>query len=345
MSNPLISVVLPLYNREKYIEESIRSILNQTVEDFELLVIDDASTDSSVEVVKGIKDPRIRLFIKLKNEGVATTINIGFREARGRFIARMDSDDISFPKRFEKQLKVLQHNPELVVCGSWIVKDNGELLKFKETHEEIHVDMLNRCALSMGTALVNKGKLDGLLLKEGLRHGEDYEFWSRIILQGNYYNIQEPLLYYRSHEAQLSTLHKPEQILMDADIKLAFLKKLSFDTIKFPYVIIKKILTLNEYFTPGEFVLFLKWLNEIRTINKNKNIFSIKEFNSFILNQRHSQLINLYFKKNEISIDKKWRIIALFRLPLQDSFYILKLKSREIRKRILKANEKKNFTL
>lgn len=325
----LISVVMPVYNREKYIEESINSIINQTYTNLELIIIDDASTDQTSKILNRISDPRVVVITLSENKGVSTAINIGFREAKGDFIARMDSDDIAFSTRFEKQLKVLQENPDLIVCGSLIVQDNGELLKFKENHKEIYVDMLNRCALSMGTALLKKSKLGNLLLEDGLRHGEDYEFWSRIISKGNFYNIQEPLLYYRSHTCQLSKLYKQKQILMDADIKLTFLKVMAYDNSKFPDVIIKKIWTLTEYFTAKELGFFFKWLKELRQINQYRGIFLKKEFESFILIQRHYHLYNIYFKKNKIGIDKKWRIKAIFYLEWNDIIYIIKQKIRE----------------
>ena len=104
MNNPLVSVVMPVYNREMYVGAAIESILGQTFTDFELIIVDDGSTDQSVAIIQGYRDPRIRLIRFSQNKGVSAARNVGNHEARGEFIAVMDSDDIALPKRLEKQL-------------------------------------------------------------------------------------------------------------------------------------------------------------------------------------------------------------------------------------------------
>lgn len=329
MRKPLISVVLPLYNRQEYIKESINSVLEQTITDLELLIIDDASTDGSLEIIKRIKDPRIKLFTKTINEGVASAINIGLQQAKGEFVARMDSDDISYPERFEKQLKVFQDNPNLVVCGSWVVRDDDVVLKFRETHEEILVNMLHRCALSMGTSFFKRKKMDGLFLKEGLRHGEDYEFWSRLILKGEFYNIQEPLLYYRSNSSQLSQLYEEKQRIMDVDIQLTFLKRIPYNQNDYPDSLLKNILKRETYFSPSEFKRFLNWQKHLIVLNEKTGCFLKKEFNQFIEEQRRNLIFDLFFKRNNINQGKNWRIKVFLNLNRKEQKIILNQKLKE----------------
>ena len=113
-----ISVIIAVYNtKEEYLREAIESILSQRYKDFELLIINDGSTNNVEEVVKSYTDERIRYFYQ-ENKGVAATRNLGLKEARGEYIAIMDSDDISLPERFEKQIKFLEENPEYSVVGS-----------------------------------------------------------------------------------------------------------------------------------------------------------------------------------------------------------------------------------
>src|ERR1700752_5362711 len=111
MKEPEISVIIPVYNAEKYIREAVESILHQTYTDFEVLLIDDGSTDNSAKVIAEIKDPRI-VYIKQDNAGMAAALNKGITFCKGKFIARQDADDVAHATRFEKQIKFLTENPE-----------------------------------------------------------------------------------------------------------------------------------------------------------------------------------------------------------------------------------------
>ncbi len=115
---PRITVIMPVYNCELYIKEAIDSILNQTFTDFEFLIIDDASTDKTVSIIKEYKDFRIQLIEKEGNKGISDSLNYGLKVAKGEYIARMDGDDISLPERFVKQVTFLDSNPDVILCGS-----------------------------------------------------------------------------------------------------------------------------------------------------------------------------------------------------------------------------------
>ena len=134
---PLVSVILPVYNCESFIHETVESILNQTYIDFELLIIDDASSDETVMKIKQFEDDRIKLIEKPENTGYTNSLNQGIKLAKGKYIARMDSDDICEPNRFEKQVKMLENRPELIVCGSAIQINGGDqVLKYPLSHTE-----------------------------------------------------------------------------------------------------------------------------------------------------------------------------------------------------------------
>jgi len=115
---PKISVVMAVYNGEKYLREAIDSILNQTFNDFEFIIINDGSTDDSAEIIKSYNDPRI-ILIQQENKGLAAALNEGIKIAKGKFIARMDADDISLKTRLEKQIQFMEAHPEYVAIGSW----------------------------------------------------------------------------------------------------------------------------------------------------------------------------------------------------------------------------------
>ena len=119
---------MPVYNGERYLREAIDSILNQTFKDFEFLIINDGSTDLSVEIIESYADKRISLAHNGQNLGLITTLNRGFDLACGEYIARMDCDDISLPDRLEKQVVFMDNHPEIGICGSWVSAISDEKL-------------------------------------------------------------------------------------------------------------------------------------------------------------------------------------------------------------------------
>ncbi|MFL1012232.1 glycosyltransferase family 2 protein [Flavisericum labens] len=336
---PLVSVVMPVYNCDAFVGEAVNSVLNQTFQDFELIIIDDGSTDSTREVLNGFDDSRINLVFFDKNQGVSKATNEGFRLAKGTYIARMDGDDISVRERFEKQVDVLESNPDILICGSHVKYLGGtnNVIRFKENHNEIITELLVSCSICMGSSMFRRKALRGYYYDEARRSGEDYEFWTRVAWLGELYNIQEVLLLYRVHEKQASIKHKPQQVIDDVDIRLGLFKKLGYDSNHFDDVLLLKLFLLNKPIEVKEFVLFFKWLKELVLLNSIKKVYPQKEFKEVIKRIKRSLLFSLYFKNTTIGITKKWRLKALFKLPLQDMIYVLKGKRKEMGKRILKT--------
>lgn len=333
-----ISVVLPVYNCELYIEDAISSILNQTIQDFEIIIIDDCSVDNTVKIIQTIKDERIRLILKEENKGLIDSLNVGFKEAKGKYIARMDGDDISLPNRFQKQLEILENNPDIKACGCWLNEFgySNKIINHKEKHDEIVSRLLLSCSMSLCSAMLERSWITDFKFNKTKLHVEDYDFWSKMAWTGKFYNIQEVLYNYRVHELQVSTVYKPVQIQGDIDIKLFLFKKLQYNTEIFSDEMIEKMLLLNKSIEIEEFKLFLKWLNQLAFFNKKKQIYSPVELEKVLKILKRSILFSLYFKKTSIGITKEWRIKTLLNLEISDFLFILKIKAREIRKRILK---------
>ena len=126
MSKPLVSVVIPVYNSEKYLQLAIDSILSQTYTNLELILMNDVSTDSSKEICLSNKDPRVLYFENEKNLGIALTRNAGFSKAKGKYIAILDNDDISLPERLERQVEFLENHPDYGMCGTFYSVIDGE---------------------------------------------------------------------------------------------------------------------------------------------------------------------------------------------------------------------------
>jgi glycosyltransferase involved in cell wall biosynthesis len=199
---PTVSVILPTYNRAELIGRAIKSILSQTYQDFEIIVVDDGSTDNTEEVVKSFDDKRIKYIVYKRNKGAAIARNVGIKAAMGEYIAFQDSDDEWLPLKLEKQLKVFDVSPAevgVVYTGFWRIKDKKKIyLPFewvKQKDGNIHKELIKGNFVSTQTILVKKEcfKKSGLF-DENLRGLLDWELFIRI---SNYYNfkyIEEPLL-------------------------------------------------------------------------------------------------------------------------------------------------------
>ena len=212
---PVISVVLPVYNAEAYIEESIISILNQTFKDFELILINDGSTDNSFEIMKklSVTDERIKLITR-ENKGLIATLNEGITIARGAWIARMDADDIAFPQRFEKQLYYL-NKAGADICGTWIElfgASDKRTVKHCSSDLGIKIELLFGSPFCHPTVIMSAEKAKILLYISGWDNCEDYDLWERAARNDWVMtNVPEVLLKYRLHENQVSVVYQSKQ--------------------------------------------------------------------------------------------------------------------------------------
>ncbi|WKV13426.1 glycosyltransferase family 2 protein [Marivirga harenae] len=212
MTSPLVSVLMPVYNSERYLEDAIESILNQTLFDFEFLIFDDGSTDKSKEIIQkyAISDKRIKPYFSKENRGYVVHLNKGIELARGEYIARMDSDDISMPDRLQVQLDYLNKNSGIIICGteSISIDENGRSLgwpkRLTEPSDLFFISFFIN-PLAHPTVMYSKEaiiKLGGYNPKK--LPSEDYDLWTRAILVGKLGNIDQPLLKYRQHNQSIT---------------------------------------------------------------------------------------------------------------------------------------------
>lgn len=208
-TNPLVSVVMPVYNAEGYLEDSIESILNQTYKRLEFIIADDCSTDTSYKILRGYqrKYPKIiKLIRNKKNLKQALSVEKAIRMAKGSYIARMDADDIALPTRIEKQVKYLQKHKDTVAVGTQclLINQNGHIIgekKFPVRFEEIYKYIFEFCPAQQPTLMIAKD----LLPKEfgyydhGMAPVEDVEFLFKIFQYGKVENLSEYLHMYRIH--------------------------------------------------------------------------------------------------------------------------------------------------
>lgn len=208
LNAPQISVVMPVYNAERYVAEAVESILTQTLQDFEFLIFDDGSSDGSVTILQEYanQDKRIQLFVK-PHKGYVPWLNEGIRIARGELIARMDADDISLPQRFVRQKQYLCRHPDCVAvgCDTLMIDPDGDPLGkviHDVEHEAIEAELLSG-GLGVITHPACMVRRSGLLAVGGYREEfeslEDFDLWLRLAELGNLANIPEVLFRYRVH--------------------------------------------------------------------------------------------------------------------------------------------------
>lgn len=205
-----ISVIMSVYNAEKYLAEAMDSILSQTYPDFELIVINDKATDRSDEILEGYarKDSRVIVLKNEQNIGLTKSLNRGLAIAKGEYIARMDADDICVPERFEKQVAFLNAHPDysFVSCIGRYIDENGnaeQLRLFPETNEEIYAMMPKVDAVMHPGVMFRREDIAKIgNYCEDFRVVQDYDLWFRGMAAGyKFYNIQEPLVLFRRNES------------------------------------------------------------------------------------------------------------------------------------------------
>lgn len=214
---PAVSVVMSVYNGERYLRESIESVLDQTYRNFEFIIINDGSTDSTREIALSYDDRRVCLIDNKKNMGLTKSLNRGLQIARGEYIARMDADDISMPDRFEKQIDFLDCHRDYAVVGTFlkVINENSKTVFTIEKpvhHAEIREFLNKDNCIGHGSAMIRRVCLQNVgFYDESIEKSQDYELWLRI--SGNYMlaNIPEYLYMWRSHKENISEKHRNEQ--------------------------------------------------------------------------------------------------------------------------------------
>lgn len=223
-----ISVLMPAYNCSQYIGEAIESILNQTYDDFELIVLDDCSTDDTVEIVKGFTDSRIIYHCNEKNLGLANNLNAGLKIAKGKYIARMDGDDISLPERFQTQIDFLESHPDIDLCSCGLKMFGHEQTVWvrESDPEAVKITMLFYSPVLHATSVWRRQSFEkhDLYYNQHAFPAEDYDLWSRAIFHCKLSNIPEVLYLYRIHGAQV-TKTDDRVAQKDKEIKLSYIRK------------------------------------------------------------------------------------------------------------------------
>lgn len=209
---PLVSVIMPAYNVEQFVENATESILNQTYPNFEFIIVDDKSSDATFDILQSFKkkDKRIVLIKNQKNIGVSKSLNRALRLAKGKYIIRMDADDWSYPKRFELQIKLMENNPDVVVSGSFIEVCDSQLRtkyirKYNLDDKSIRKHIFRYSPFAHPATIWKTEVLNKELYNEAINVSQDYELYFRVGKIGKFMNLDKPLLKLRMHKRSLST--------------------------------------------------------------------------------------------------------------------------------------------
>ncbi|MDR1370726.1 MAG: glycosyltransferase [Dysgonamonadaceae bacterium] len=291
--NIQLSVVMPVFNAEKYLREAIESILNQTFADFELIIINDGSTDESKNIILSYTDQRICYIENETNLGLIKTLNKGIKICKGKYIIRMDSDDICVPTRIEKQIRFMKKRPDVGLCGTWayVIDDKGTItgkIINQTSPPFISISLLFSVPLIHPSTCFRAS-----ILKQNLYHevpvAEDYDLWCRLNEQTKIANIPDFSLYYRWHntnisrEKQLTQEQNKEKLIreelhksgLEPDPEMMRIHRLSFSLYSFGKETQTRI-SSSDLIKSGE------WFSKLLSANKQYKRYKQEALTAFL---------------------------------------------------------------
>jgi glycosyltransferase involved in cell wall biosynthesis len=204
-----VTVLMSVFNGEQYLKDAIDSVLNQTYQDFDLLIMNDGSTDNSLAIIQSYKDPRIKLITNDQNLGLINSLNKGISLIQSDYIIRMDSDDICLPNRIEVQVNFMDAHPAVGASGSHyfqLKEDKHFEIDLPMSSKEIKAFLIFNCPLAHPTTIIRKQVLDTYHIKyeTGYLYSEDYYFWLQLSKVSQLRNLKDCLIYYRMHANQIT---------------------------------------------------------------------------------------------------------------------------------------------
>lgn len=299
-STPKVSVIMTVYNTEKYLEEAVNSILNQSFNDFEFIIIDDGSTDGSLGLLETFTDPRIRLIKSKENLGLIAQSNMALGIAKGEFIARMDSDDISLPERLATQVKFLESNPNIGLCGTYLryFDDARSYTKsiLPVSHDAIGAFYIFGNSVVHATIMYRKSILDKhkLMYPANVRAGGDIAFLSLFYDHAQFANIPEIFFLCRIRKTSVSRTHNQVQTDTGAQVKVKFLKKLliegsteEIDRYSHQHL---QLLAMKIN-SRQDLMVLMDWINFLTSNNDKNKVFAKREFSSGVSHYLYRQLV------------------------------------------------------
>lgn len=242
MNEPLVSVILSVYNGEKYVGRALESILNQTFTDFELIVVNDGSTDGTDRILGQLDDPRVVL-VSQENKGLIASLNRGCSLAKGKYLARQDADDISMPERLAKQVAFMEAHPDVGLLGTayhQLDEDGKELLTVTWPTEDSSLRrvLIRYSPFCHGSVMMRRTVFEECGGYEpGLVHVEDYGLWFEFSYRAKIANLSEVLYEWRSHPANISMVWERQQSRASLGIRARAIVAKKYSKINYAYLL------------------------------------------------------------------------------------------------------------
>lgn len=320
-NNPIVTVLMPVYNGEKYLKEAIDSILGQTFTDFEFLIVDDCSSDNSVRIIKSYSDTRIVVLQNKENLGQSSTANMGFCMARGKYIVRFDCDDISLPHRVQVQVSFMEKNPEVVMCGSNIqcFGERHDAWNYPKSDYEIRCALLFDSPFASSSVIMRRDIFvrEKLFYNVALRYAEDYDLWSRIPRKYKLANLPEILVKRRIHCDQITNnIQENVRFSISNIIRKRLIESLgvSFNAAE---------IDIHNSLVNFDFQVSRKYINEVVAWS-SKLLFAVKGSNVYDYKVFEKQLLSiinvLFFRSLKLG---PWIIKEYFYLPFSKSLLFI----------------------
>ncbi|MFZ6664545.1 glycosyltransferase family 2 protein [Peijinzhouia sedimentorum] len=324
---PVLSVLMSVYNGEEYLNEAIESILNQSFSDFEFLIINDASTDNSHDIILAYEDPRIRLVNNITNIGLTRSLNKGIELSKGDFIARMDADDISLCNRLATQIEFLNRNPEVALVGSFGIFFNNDTLRdqlvsVQAQSDLIFTELFFKNNFIHSSVMFKKSLVATIGYNVNLPFAQDYYLWTQVAYKYPVANIELPLIKYRIHSKSISLNKKDQQDncvkeTQKLHLKLMGLNNLNDSQLRIHFNLFFGVVPKSQL-TPIEIEAYLNWILFLLANVKNSNNYNRGYFQKRLGDywQIYFHLINkCKFKLNSVDLifNSFTRQISIFR--------------------------------
>lgn len=303
-TTPTISVLLPCYNSAATLRESIGSLLAQTFSDFEVLILDDGSTDGPVPQSD---DPRIELIRSDKNLGLGRQLNIGLERCRGEFVARLDADDLALPERFQKQLDCLRSSPEIGICGSqaqlFDAAGDREIWNYPTQPDLCHATLFLRSSFLHPGVMMRRSVIEEHQLRydETLRVAQDYELWCRMLKHTSGTNLDECLTRYRISDSQLTSAHSDVKDRETQLIRATMLDELGVGGLD----VYNQLLAPEWEESTTFFTKIADWLNAVFDANQGCRVFPPEAF--------AMMLAELFFQRCQCATRRGFDGLSTFR--------------------------------
>lgn len=279
--NPLVSVVMPVYNAASYLQESINSILTQSYTNFEFLIYNDGSSDNSAAIIQQAaeSDSRIKFFDSKENYGYVRHLNAGLKQAAGKYIARLDADDIAEPTRLAEQVAYLEANPSVGICGSAVHMfgpNDESVIYLPEENGVIQSTLWLQNVFFHPAVMLRRSVLDdyGLCYREEYMPTEDYQLWCEMSRVTELHNLPSVLLNYRAHEQQISRRKRADRYKITVRIRLEHMNKLG---IKLPEDMLQAYVHFNTptfwgHLTQVDYKKIVKLIQELYAQAEQANL-------------------------------------------------------------------------